>query len=150
MNTQNLRRFTIFAIKPAMLAALVLTLPVLASAAGQQPGYDQQQGSYGQQQAGVDPPSRVGRLSVMQGNVSFQAANREGFSAADRVVKTTRGLVCTHHLWLAHTASGFAVTLASGLVRTRSPGVSRTKLCDGFSGISDFLLLACRVVGTIF
>ena len=91
MNTQNLRRFTLFAVKPVMFAALVLTLPLLASAAGQQPGYDQQQGAYGQQQAGVDPPSRVGRLSVMQGNVSFQAANRDGFSAAEVNYPLTNG-----------------------------------------------------------
>ena len=89
MNTQNHRRFTIFAVKPVLFAALVL--PLLASAAGQQPGYDQQQGAYGQQQAGVDPPSRVGRLSVLQGDVSFQAANREGFSAAEVNYPLTNG-----------------------------------------------------------
>ena len=47
----------------------------------QQPGQDPSVDA--QTQAGVDPPSQVGRVSVVLGNVSVEPASVDQFSAAE-------------------------------------------------------------------
>ena len=69
-------------------AALGATYPLAA----QQQNYDPQ-AVQDSQQIGqlVDPPSRVARLSVLQGNVSFQAAAAPDFAAAEINYPLTSG-----------------------------------------------------------
>jgi hypothetical protein len=55
----------------------------------QQPGQDPSVDS--QTQAGVDPPSQVGRISVVLGNVSVEPASVEQFSAAEVNYPLTTG-----------------------------------------------------------
>ena len=70
--------------------ALCAVQPLHAQAYGGQQAYpDPQQSS--QQNHQADPPSRVGRLSLMQGDVSFQAAGVQDFSAAELNYPLTSG-----------------------------------------------------------
>ncbi len=77
-------------------AALLAVVPAISAQGayppqyGAQPGYGAPQQGYGDPQQG-DPPSRVGRLSTMQGNVSFQPANASDFSAAEMNYPLTSG-----------------------------------------------------------
>ncbi|MEO7030573.1 MAG: DUF6600 domain-containing protein, partial [Acidobacteriaceae bacterium] len=81
MKTMNILRFKTFAHLATVfaVAALVASTPVVRAqdSYGAQPGHDSQQNSQS------DPPSVVGRLSVLQGNVSLQPAGAQDFSAAE-------------------------------------------------------------------
>ena len=77
---------------PAAAGALVMMLFALPCARaqdanGQQPGYDPS----AQTQAGGDPPSQVGRISVTSGNVSVEPASVSQFSAAEVNYPLTTG-----------------------------------------------------------
>ena len=76
-----------------LIAAAATVLALFAARAlpaqDQNPNYDP---NYGQQNSSqADPPSRVSRVSVMQGNVSLQPANANDFSAAELNYPLTTG-----------------------------------------------------------
>lgn len=73
---------------------LLLTLSFIPGARSQQPypqdPYDNQQ-PMDQGDPSQDPPSRVGRLSILQGNVSYQPQGVQDFSAAELNYPLTNG-----------------------------------------------------------
>lgn len=91
MNTLRTARW--HSVSRFLLAAAVLAVTPFAHAQGPdsypQSPYDQQPMDQGD--PSQDPPSRVGRLSVLQGNVSFEPQGTQDFSAAEVNYPLTNG-----------------------------------------------------------
>jgi hypothetical protein len=97
MNPRNVSRFSFPARIVTAVAVAVLLVSAPSALRAQDPASATAQAGYGDQQQdqqqdpSADPPSRVGRISIMQGNVSFQPESVNDFSSAELNYPLTTG-----------------------------------------------------------
>src|SRR5271156_417756 len=121
--TKRVSRATLLTLA-AFIACLLLVLPQTAAAQdqNQDPGQDQAQA----QAQIVDPPTRVARLSYVQGAVSFQPAGEQDWLEAD----INRPLTTGDDLWADKDSRGEIHIGATSIRLSSDTGISFLNLDD--------------------